>query len=586
MATELTSRPRGAAIERSMPPARRGVAAEWLVLGAALLLVLAFNGVFWRGALAGRDWAAPATWRFVAATTVMLTALHALPLLLLATRWALRPLLLAALLIATVSAHMMGQYGVVLDPPMMRNTLRTDLPEVRDLIGWVLLAKLTGALLLGALLWRVPIKRRPWPRALAWRLGTGAALLLAAVAALALNFQDFGSLMRNHKALRYTINPASAVYSTLHTLTADWRAAQRAPEPPQPVQALTTGATRTPRLIVWVVGETARAANWGLNGYARHTTPRLRQVPHLISFTQAHACGTSTEVSLPCLFSPFGRADYDEERIRASESVLQLLARAGWDVLWLDNQSGCKGVCAGLPTRELRRGSDPKLCPGGECLDGVLVRELQRELATRAAHGQSRDAVIVLHQMGNHGPAYSERYPADAAPYAPACNRAELRECTRAEIVNAYDNAIRYTDTVLADTIGVLSAFDADQRQRGQPVNVALLYASDHGESLGEAGIYLHGMPYAIAPREQLEIPMLAWFARSAEGFGVDAACLLKRATQPVSHDNLFHTVLGLADVRTPRYQPALDLAAVCAQQPAAGAAPHASTGAVSAPAR
>ncbi len=541
--------------------ARRPWSVEALVLGTVALIVVAGNLPFWREALEGRPPMAFETWRFVVSAAVVLVALHALPVLLMATRHTVRPLLAFLLLATAVAMHLMQRYGVVLDPSMLRNALRTHPAEAQELITTSLGLTVLVALLLGAALWRIPLLRLPLPRALTRRAAVIAAVAGAGVVALLAGFQDISSLMRNQKELRYRVTPGNVVYSTGRVLAGDLRLARLAREPLQALERLPSPPARKPRLLVVVVGETARAMNFSLNGYGRTTNPELAALP-VVNFPQTTACGTSTEVSLPCMFSSQGRADYDEDLIQRSESLVQLLSRAGARVVWLDNQSGCKGVCAGLETRDLSPGRDPALCPDGRCFDGVLVQGLQQVLAEQSP-GDTRDLVVVLHQLGNHGPAYHKRYPPEFARFLPACKRQELRDCSREEIVNAYDNAILYTDHLLARTIGVL-------REQAGRYDVGMMYASDHGESLGEKGLYLHGMPQSIAPREQLEVPMVWWFGGDgAQGWnGLDAGCLRQRATAPAHHDDLYHSVLGLFELRTPRYVAARDLISPCRVKP------------------
>jgi lipid A ethanolaminephosphotransferase len=311
-------------------------------------------------------------------------------------------------------------------------------------------------------------------------------------------------------------------------------------------------AAGKPRLLLLVVGETARAQNWGLNGYARQTTPELARIPELINFPQMTSCGTSTEVSLPCMFSPYGRREYNEGRIRSHQSLLHVLDHAGIATLWRDNQSGCKGVCDGLPIEHLDDAKDTDLCNGKRCLDEILIKNLQAQLSP--AKG---DRVVVLHQLGNHGPNYFERYPPAFKRFTPTCDNPELGQCEREHIVNAYDNALLYTDHVLAQAIGFL-----DQQSE---YDTALIYVSDHGESLGEKGLFLHGMPYSIAPEEQTRVPMVMWFSPGfVRDSGLDLACLRHEAAQPASHDNLFPSVLGLLQVRTAAYRRDGDLFAAC----------------------
>jgi lipid A ethanolaminephosphotransferase len=358
------------------------------------------------------------------------------------------------------------------------------------------------------------------------------------------------------------MTPLNAMWSTASVLAADARGAV---QPRQPIgldaQAGPGWARRDrPRLVVLVVGETARAANWGLSGYARQTTPRLAAASGVINFSDATACGTSTEVSLPCMFAPVGRRYYDEARIRGSESLLHVAARAGVQVRWVDNNTGCKGVCDGLPSERLSAASAPGLCTE-RCLDEGLVRALEARLDALRSEDRSTQ-LLVLHMLGNHGPSYFRRYPPAFERFTPACRDDDLGRCTREEIVNAYDNALLYTDHVLALLISRLN--DAAAR-----ADTALLYVSDHGESLGEKNLFLHGVPWLMAPKEQTSVPMIFWasagFDRSA---GIDAACLRQRASASVQHDHLFHSLLALLDVRTSLYDADFDFTRGCRAQP------------------
>jgi lipid A ethanolaminephosphotransferase len=193
------------------------------------------------------------------------------------------------------------------------------------------------------------------------------------------------------------------------------------------------------------------------------------------------------------------------------------------------------------------------LCRGDECYDEILLHGLQDYLDR-----QHRDTVIVLHMKGSHGPAYFKRYPSAFEFFTPACASIQLDRCSRQEIVNAYDNTLRYTDHVLSQTIDLL-------RANAQRFDTAMLYVSDHGESLGENGLYLHGLPYAFAPQEQTHVPMLLWFSDGLrQRLGIDAACLSAHQHTPLSHHFIFHSILGLSNVQTAIYRPELDLFASC----------------------
>lgn len=526
-----------------------------LTVLAGLFFGLTGNFPFLSAVLAGRDPWLPSSWLFTLAMLVALAAVHVLLLSLVVARPLAKPLL-ALLIVATAFAmYYVQRFGIYLDPTMLRNVLKTDPAEAGELFGWGMLPHLllfAGLPLL--VLWRVQLARQPWIRALAWRLATiaGAAVLL--VGALLLVFQDFSAQMRNQKEIRYLITPANFIYSALRVSVDSTHEAQTARTPiglDARLDASWTTRSR-PALLVLAVGETARAANWGLNGYARQTTPQLAQ-RDVINFPDVTACGTNTETSLPCVFAAIGRRDYDERRIRTSESLLHVLNRAGFQVLWRDNQSGCKGVCDGLAAEQTDSAKRSEWCDGGRCLDEVLLQGLDT-----VASDAKGNLVVVLHMLGNHGPAYYKRYPEAFRRFTPTCDTGDLRQCSREQVINAYDNALLYTDHVLAKTIDFLQS-------QASRYDTALVYVSDHGESLGEKGLYLHGVPYAIGPDEQTKVPMTWWLSSGyTSSFGLDTACLKQAAEQAQTHDNLFHTTLGLLQVQSREYEPSLDITRAC----------------------
>lgn len=302
-----------------------------------------------------------------------------------------------------------------------------------------------------------------------------------------------------------------------------------------------------PAVLLVVIGETTRSASWGLAGYARDTTPALR-AEGVISHPSVTACGSSTDVSLPCMLSRIGRSDYDRSRIIGEEALPSLLARAGAHVVWVDNQSGCKGTCAGTEVRS----PDPKsaACASGRCFDGVLLDELDADLANLPA---DRPTVLFYHMYGEHGPRYHEDSPAHAKVWTPECTDADLGACTKESIINAYDNAVRYTDGVLAGLVKRLKA--------RTDIDAGFVYVSDHGESLGEGGLYLHGAPYFMAPSEQIRVPMVMWLSKDwSRTFGFNAANLAREPAGGVTHEHLYSTVLGMLGVQSTTRRPRWDL--------------------------
>jgi lipid A ethanolaminephosphotransferase len=531
---------------------------EALAFAASLFFALACNYELWHVLVADLH----ARARLLLGVLAFVTALHAFALGLVLTRRTAKPLLTVLFAATAFAAYYVGSYKVYLDPDMVRNVLQTDPKEAGELLVPGLVPPLLGlAVLPIAALWRLRLRERALPRALAMRAAFLAAMLALGAGGALFAFQDLSALARNHREVRYLVTPANYLVSLARVLRAS------PPGPAKPLQAIgedahaaPRAAGARPRLLVFVLGETVRAQDWGLDGYLRQTTPRLAAMKDLVNFPDVSACGTSTEVSVPCLFSPYGRRGYDEAKIRGHQSLLHVLQRAGVQVLWRDNQSGCKHVCDGLDFESMADADDPALCNGERCLDDILLSGLPGRIAA-----DGRDRIVVLHQLGNHGPAYYQRYPPAFRRFTPTCDTGQLGDCSRQRIVNSYDNAVLYTDDLLARTIDLL------RRQPGY--DAALVYVSDHGESLGENGLFLHGVPYAIAPSQQLHVPMVMWFSPGfAHAQGLDLTCLRQAANAPASHDNLFPTILGLFRVRTALYEPRLDLLRRCERAPAAGA--------------
>jgi lipid A ethanolaminephosphotransferase len=477
-----------------------------------------------------------------------------------------RPVATALVLVSAFNTHFMLQYGAVIDPTMLANVVQTDVREVRDLMSWAL--PLTVLLVAGVplwVIWRRPLALRSWlPQT--GRNALGALIgVVAVVAATLLTYQDLASLMRNHKELRYMVNPVNTLYAGSRVM---------ADQLPKQVQSLKPvgedarlGASYDgqgkPPLLMVVIGETARAQNFGLNGYARNTTPALARwqaEEGLVNFSQVQSCGTNTKVSVPCLFSPLTRTQGGDQTPE-HENLLDVLQRAGLAVLWIDNQAGCKGVCARVPNASTLDLKLPGLCDGGECLDPAMLVGLDERIAALDPVRRARGVVLVMHQMGSHGPAYFKRSAPDRKPFMPECTSNTLSDCPSEQLVNAYDNSIAYTDHFLDLSLQWLKA-----REKSGANATGLIYLSDHGESLGEKGLYLHGVPYAMAPQQQTHVPMVAWLSPSLQQrSGVGNACLRAQADKALSHDNLFHSVLGLMDVQTKAHDLALDMLAPCA---------------------
>lgn len=549
------------------PDPSRPLTQVWM---SAMWMGLVANWPLWKHLQTLPDLSGARGLVFIVAFAGMVTAATGALLSLLAWPRLIRPVLTVLLVASGSLAYFIHSYGIVFDPTMVVNLVQTDVRETRDLLSLrLLLTVLVIGLVPAAWLWmqakapRQALLKRAGGNLASFFLGIGVIVGLALAV-----FADLSSTMRNHKSLRYMVTPLNAVYS----VTAAAVRSQAAPSgPPEVIGAdahlLPRKEGAKPPLLLLVVGETARSMNFSLNGYGRQTNPELAKLP-VVSMRDVTSCGTATAASLPCMFSPLGRSRFVDLK-GTQENLLDVLQRAGLAVLWLDNQSGCKGLCDRVPnspTSKLPEGARPlpeTLCTRdamgeSECFDAALLHELDKRIATLDPQRLHRGLVLVMHQMGSHGPAYFKRSPTDRELFKPECQSNALQQCKREEVVNGYDNTIATTDRLLARSIAWLQT----QSERFDP---GMLYVSDHGESLGENGLYLHGMPYAMAPREQTQVPMILWVPAGGDlDRSLKPRCLAALRDRPASHDNLFHTVMGWVGARADVYQPAQDLLAGC----------------------
>lgn len=530
-----------------------------LILLTSLWLAGVGNVALWRAL-----WGMPeiAGWSgagFLLAFFTFIAALHAAFLSLFAWRWTFKPVLAFCLVAAALGANFMLTYGVVIDRTMMVNVLQTDVRESKELLS-LQLGIILGlmAILPVAWLWRLELKQRAlWPQ-LRRNLLTFVGAVVVAVVVVMLSFQSMASMMRNHKQLRFMINPLNSIYALGEI------ALEPFANPKKPMVAIgldaKPGATwpkaGKPPLFVLVIGETARAANFSLNGYARDTNPELAQ-ENVTSFLHVYSCGTSTAASVPCMFSHLGRSAYDK-RDADYQTLLDVLDHAGLAVLWRDNNAGCKGTCGNIQNEDFSHASIPEFCTSQECYDEVLLHRLDERLAKLTQGDPHKGIVLVLHQKGSHGPAYYIRSPKAYKKFMPECESNALQSCTREQVTNAYDNTILYTDHFLAQAVQWL-------KDRADHYDTAMLYVSDHGESLGENNTYLHGLPYLIAPDVQKHVPMVLWLSPQMEQRrGLTTACMQGQRDAALSHDNLFHSVLGLLDIQTGVYRADRDMFKAC----------------------
>lgn len=457
-----------------------------------------------------------------------------------------KPAVILILIIAAIVNYYMESYGVIISKQMIINLLETDFKESAEQLTRPFFVHVTvKAGIPAALLLLTEVKYLTWRKEFIERatvfVGSAVILFLVVFA----NFKGITLFGREHPELRMYINPTYPVYSFIKVLVKGNNL-----KPKEPLTIVAPDASRNQSgqksLFVLVVGETARAEQFSLNGYSRTTNPELSSLD-IVNFTNVQSCGTDTAESLPCMFSDLGRGSYSRNAASKRENLLDVLKRTGVNVLWLDNNSGSKGVADRVTSKTYSNEKNPLLCSTDECFDEIMLEDFD------TLFGESNgDMLLVLHQKGSHGPSYYKRSPANFKKYTPECTQDNIQDCERQTIINAYDNTILYTDHFLAKLIS---------RLKKVRYPTAMLYISDHGESLGENNLYLHGMPYSLAPIQQTQVPMIFWGSDSyLKGRSIDIAALEKQKQNPYSHDYLFHSILGLFKVKTEAYKQELDL--------------------------
>ena len=475
---------------------------------------------------------------------------------LLALPYLFKAIQIPLLLTSSLAFYASLKYNVMFDYSMIENVFETDTGEA---FTYVNLGSVSYFIFLGLLpAWIVFKMKITYAKSITREIVNRLLLVIAAVIGILLiaffYYKDYASIGRNNSYLNKMINPAHAYNSfkyvkrTYFTKKLDYKIIGQD-------ASLESSTNEKPTLMILVIGETARSQNIFYNGYARNTNPYTQDMG-IISFQDVSSCGTATAHSLPCMFSNMNRANYNKSRAINQDNVLDVISYAGVDMLWLENDGGDKEVASNFSKIEFTSQDSLDLCDVGSCYDELLLQNIDERIQKNKGN-----QFIALHIKGSHGPTYWQRYPESKARFTPACNQSDIENCSDQEIVNVYDNTLVYTDYIIARTIKKLAEYS-------KQYNVALMYISDHGESLGENGLYLHGAPYVIAPEEQTQVPWFIWFGNNyADAKGINKQCLLDKANNDTfSHDNLFHTLLGLYGVETTAKDSQLDIIASCKQ--------------------
>jgi len=518
-----------------------------LLLGQSVFFTLFYNITFFEKVLAIYPLTIH-TGIFIVSLSFVLIFFINILLNLFRSKYTTKSLIFILLFFTTLAAYVMDSYGTILDDTMFLNIVNTDSHEVLDLLSIRLFVYLI-------FLWIIPsffvkkinIDFLSFKEDLISRLKSITVSIIVIVLILFSFGKNYASFFREQKSLRYYTNPTYYIYSVGKFTSHFFVNSKKTILDSIGKNAKIIRSATQRRLIIFVVGETARRDHLSLNGYAKETNPLLKK-ENVISFSNMTSCGTSTAISVPCVFSNFGRSHFSSEKAASTENLLDLLSHTNKvNILWRDNNSNSKGVALRVPYEDFKQAPNNTICDP-ECRDVGMLVGLQDYIKSK----KDGDIFIILHQMGNHGPAYYKRYPPDFEKFKPVCQTNELEKCSNLEINNAYDNAILYTDFFLSKVIGFL-------KENSKDFGTSMFYVSDHGESLGEKGVYLHGLPYFMAPDEQKNIAMVLWFGGDLST-KANYSMLKAKSSASLSHDNIFHTFLGLLDVNTPEYNKEFDI--------------------------
>ncbi len=470
---------------------------------------------------------------FFAIITAIISTLSIL-LLIFGQKYILKPLAIFLVILSSILSFYNQQFGVTVDEQMIINTFQTDVKEAMDLmsVGFFIHVLFLG-IVPSIVIYFIQIEYGSLKRDLLIRVS----LVLAAIATVGIltfvNFKQVSFIVRENNTLNQHITP-------LYTLTSAYRLSKLTLQGVSKFTTLGQDAkllkSEKKTIGIMVVGETARADRFSLNGYQKETNPYLKN-KGVISFNNTLSCGTATAYSVPCMFYLNGEKNFTQAKAKNESNVLDVLSIAGVKTIWVNNNSSCKNVCTRIESLDLVENS------GGEDKN-TNYDEILLNVTKKILKDNKGNLLIVLHTMGSHGPRYYKRFPEKFAKFKPFCNNNTPQNCSKEDLNNAFDNTIVYTDYVLSRLIDILK----DKKD----YNTFLLYSSDHGESLGENGIYLHGLPKTIAPKEQRNFAMILWLSdQIVKNKKINVTKIKSLANKPLTHDYLPHTLLNIFGVQS-----------------------------------
>lgn len=418
--------------------------------------------------------------------------------------------------INAIAVYFVNTYGIIIDKTMIGNILNTNYAESSSFFSIKLIFYIIFLGILPSIfIFKVEIVNVSWKK---FGITSSLTLLFVLVLVLA-NASNWLWIDKNSKALGALAMPWSYSVNTALFYSDRYKSNEK--------EMLLPDATikdHQKSVVVLVIGESARRENFSLYGYAKNTNPLLSKMSDVYHF-DANSSATYTTAGVKSILE---HTDTD----KLYEILPNYLYRNDVDVIWRTTNWGEPPVH--IKEYQNREALLPK-CKGEGCdYDEILLTGLKEQILA----SKKDKVLIILHTSTSHGPTYSTKYPVRFETFKPVCNSVDLGKCSQTELINAYDNTIVYTDYMLAKII-------EDLKQLNE-YNSAMLFVSDHGESLGEKNLYMHGVPMSIAPKEQYEIPFIVWISDGSKEV---------KSSKMLSQNHVFHSVLNFLDVESPIYK-------------------------------
>lgn len=417
-------------------------------------------------------------------------------------------------IINAFTLYFINTYGVIIDESMIGNILNTNYEESKSFLSFRLLGYIVVlGFAPGYFILTVPVVKESIRKCLLILLSSTVFILLFVF----VNSSNWLWIDKNSKTLGGLVMPWSYTVNTALFFIHEYQSNEK--------EILLPAARMTDNdkaVVVLVIGESARRENFSLYGYERKTNPLLSKIDNLHAF-QANSCATYTTAGVKCILEHQDTGDL-------YEILPNYLYRHNVDISWRTTNWGEPPVhIKDYQNNEMLQSG----CKGENCgYDEILVSGLRERILS----SNKQKILIILHTSTSHGPIYSKKYPKQFEVFSPVCNSVELSKCSHQELINAYDNTIVYTDYILSRVIGELKEL--------KNYRSSMIYVSDHGESLGEKNLYMHGLPISIAPKQQYEIPFIVW---SSGGPAV-------KNNKFVSQNYVFHSVLRFLGIQSPVY--------------------------------